>query len=164
MREIEIHELTKYINPFSLEKEPAITMASANTITNGMTIGWLGLGILWRKYCATVYIHKQRYSKQIFDKADYFSICFMSEKYKDTVKYFGTVSYRDENKIEKCGLEVINDLAPYFKDSKVVIICKKMGQSDFDINSVDDGVKAWYLKDGVHSQYYGEIIKVLVNE
>ena len=164
MKEIAIKDLSNYINPLNMESDPAIVVASDGQITNGMTIGWAGFGVLWRKYCATVYIHKQRFSKQIFDKANYFAICFMNKEQKDLIKYFGTVSYRQENKIEKCGLELINDIAPYFKDSRVVVLCRKMGQSDFDKESVDEGVKAWYQKEGVHSQYYGEIIKVLVNE
>ena len=164
MKEIRIQDLFNYINPFDLENNPAIVMCSDTKITNGMTIGWAQFGILWRKYSATVYIHKQRFSKQILDKANYFAICFMKKEHQDIVKYFGTVSYRDDDKVAKCGLEVINDNAPYFKESEVVIICKKMGQSDFDKNNVDESVKSWYQKNGVHSQYYGEIIKVLVKD
>ena len=37
-----------------------------------------------------------------------------------------------------------------------------MGKSDFDQKSVDENVYEWYQKEGVHSQYYGEIVKVLV--
>ena len=38
--------------------------------------------------------------------------------------------------------------------------CKVMGKSDFDQKSVYE----WYQKEGVHSQYYGEIVKVLVKD
>lgn len=160
MREINLNELNDYLNPFSMEHEPAIALASDGTTTNGLTIGWAGFGVLWRKPAATVYVHKKRFSKQIFDNAQYFSICFTDNK--EQLKYFGTVSGRDENKIEKCGLALnTSDKAPYFEESKLVIICKIMGKSDFDVNSVADGVADWYKKDGVHTQYYGEIIKVL---
>ena len=39
-----------------------------------------------------------------------------------------------------------------------------MGKSDFDQKSVDENVYEWYQKEGVHSQYYGEIVKVLVKD
>ena len=42
--------------------------------------------------------------------------------------------------------------------------CKVMGKSDFDQKSVDENVYEWYQKEGVHSQYYGEIVKVLVKD
>lgn len=162
MTEIDLKDLHKFINPFSLEESPAIAMATDGKRTNGLTIGWAGFGILWRKLCATVYVHKQRFSKEIFDKADYFSICFVEDK--DQIKYFGTVSGRDEDKIKKCGMKLNSeDFAPYFEESKLVVICKVMGKSDFDTNSVDEGVAQWYKRDGVHTQYYGEIVKVLKN-
>ncbi len=41
---------------------------------------------------------------------------------------------------------------------------KVMGKSDFDQKSVDENVYEWYQKEGVHSQYYGEIVKVLVKD
>ena len=57
---------------------------------------------------ATVYVHKTRYSKHIFDQAKYNSICFMDQE------------HRDENKMEKCGMTVNNeDVAPYFEESSV---------------------------------------------
>ena len=31
------------------------------------------------------------------------------------------------------------------------------------LNNVEEGVKNWYQLEGVHSQYYGEIVKVLVD-
>lgn len=114
---------------------------------------------------ATVYVHKTRYSKHIFDQAKYNSICFMDQEHKNQLGQFGCVSGRDENKMEKCGTTVNNeDVAPYFKESSVVILCKVMGKSDFDSKSVDEHVYEWYQEEGVHSQYYGEIVKVLVKD
>ena len=165
MKEIEIKDLCQYINPMEIREKPAIIVASDGKETNGMTIGWAGFGTLWRKYMATVYIHKVRYSKHIFDNADYYSICFMKPEDEKQTEYFGKVSGRDENKMEKCKMEVVSDdVAPYFANSRVVVLCHIMGKSDFDANSVDEGVYDWYQRDGVHTQYYGEIVKVLVSE
>ena len=164
MKEIEIKDLCKYINPMNMEEEPAIIVASDGNKTNGMTIGWAGFGVLWRKRMATIYIHKNRYSKHIFDRARYFSICFMKDENRKQLGYFGSVSGRDEDKMRNCGMETAVDLAPYFTNSRVTVICKVMGISDFDIGSVDDTVIDWYKKDGVHTQYYGEIMKVLVED
>ncbi len=51
---------------------------------------------------------------------------------KNQLGYFGRVSGRDENKMEKCGMTVNNqDVAPYFEESSVVILCKVMGKSGF---------------------------------
>ena len=52
------------------------------------------------------------------DTAQYYSICFLDSQYADTIKYFGTVSGKDENKMKNCGLNVVQDLAPYFENSE----------------------------------------------
>lgn len=49
MKEIEVKDLIKYINPFELKVKPAIAIASDGKETNGLTIGWAGCGVLWRK-------------------------------------------------------------------------------------------------------------------
>jgi len=165
LKEIDILNINKYKDSISLFKDGAIALAtSKNNKTNGLTIGWGSIGVLWRKPCCTVYIHKLRYSKEIFDNSDYFAVCFF-EGYKDELEYFGTHSGRNEDKIENSHLSINkNDLAPYFEESKLVIICKKMGQSDFDNNHIyEDKINNWYHQDGVHTLYFGEIVKVLEN-
>ncbi len=165
MKEININDICKYYDPLAIRPHPAITLASDGKRTNGLTIGWGSIGILWSKPMFTVYIHKQRYSKEIFDKAEYFAVCFFDDNYKNELKYFGSVSGRDEDKMKNSGLTVnTSDLAPYFEESKMVILCKMSGISDFDIHHVDPGVQDWYDKDGVHTQYNGVIQKVFVKE
>lgn len=163
MKEIPISELTKHFDPLTIKPNPAIALACDKNEINGLTIGWASLGILWSKPTMTVYVHKTRYSKHIFDNSDYFSVDYIDSK--ELLKYFGTVSGKDEDKIKNSNLTVeYLEKTPYFKESKLVVICKKMGQSDFDPNSVDEKVREWYKQDGVHTQYYGEIIKVLIKE
>ncbi|MBQ4176143.1 MAG: flavin reductase, partial [Lachnospiraceae bacterium] len=101
----------------------------------------------------------------IFDHAQYYSVCFMKPEHRKILSYFGSVSGRDENKMEKGGLHVnTEEAAPYFEESRAVVLCRVMGRSDFDPDSVDDGVRDWYRAEGVHTQYYGEIVKVLVSD
>lgn len=163
MRQIDIKDLSSYVKPFDMEEDAAIAVATDGKETNGLTVGWAGFGILWSKPCLTLYVHKTRYSKHIFDNAKYCSLCFMPKDLKNQVEYYGRVSGRDENKIQKCGMKLnTEDVAPYFEESRAVILCRIMGKSDFDVNNVDSRVLSWYQKDGVHTQYYGEIVKVLV--
>ncbi len=161
LKEISVSELCRYINPMNMEQDCAIAMASDGKEADGLTIGWAGFGVLWGKPTATVYVHETRYSRHIFDNAEYFSISFPEDK--NLIRYFGTVSGRDEDKL--AGKNISYDAeAPYLLDSRVVILCRIMGKSRFDKDSVDEGVKDWYAKSGVHTQYYGEILKVLVSE
>ena len=165
MREIPVKELFSYIDPFAIHEEPAIALATDGKETNGLTIGWAEYGVLWSKPAATVYVHKTRYSKHIFDGAEYYTIDYLKPEHKDVLGYFGSVSGRDENKMEKCGLKTVtDDLAPYFAESRLVVICRVMGKNDFDPASVDTGVAAWYAREGVHTLYHGEVVKLLIAE
>ncbi len=165
MREISIEEFGKLYQPFSIKPNPAMAIASDGERTNGLTIGWGSVGILWNKPIFTVYVHATRYSKEVFDNAEYFSVCFYENEYRKQLGYFGRVSGRDEDKMNNVGLTVnSNDVAPYFDEACLVVLCKNVGRSDFDVNHVDGYAFDWYSKDGVHTQYYGEIVKVLVKD
>ncbi|MCR4880110.1 MAG: flavin reductase [Bacilli bacterium] len=166
-KEISFKEISNYKDPVSLFSEGCVAVVENKEKANPITIGWGGLGTLWSKPMCTVFIHEVRYSKHMFDEADTFSVCFFAPKYNPiAIKYFGTVSGRDEDKIKNSGLTLEHlENTPYLKEAELVIICKKMGQTKFDVNHVpEERIKGWYQKDGVHSIYCGEIIKVLRKE
>ena len=165
MKEIPVKELFSYIDPFAIHEDPAIALATDGKETNGLTIGWAEYGVLWSKPAATVYVHKTRYSKHIFDGAEYYTIDYLKPEHKDVLGYIGSVSGRDENKMEKCGLKTVtDDLAPYFAESRLVVICRVMGKNDFDPAGVDAGVAGWYAREGVHTLSHGEVVKLLIAE
>ena len=163
--QIKLEEITQYKDPFSLFSEWAAATATGKEKTNSLLIGWGGLGVLWSRPCCTVYIHETRYSRKVFDEADSFSVCFFSkEKYLKPLEYLGQASGYQEDKIAGSGLNLLKeDGIPYFEEAELVILCKKMGQSKFDLNKIDHPQRIidWYSRDGVHTLYYGEIVKVL---
>ena len=92
-----------------------------------MTASWGGLGVLWRKNVAFIFIRPQRFTKGFVDEAEKFSLTFFDESYRKQLSYLGTVSGKDENKIEKAELTVEHENgAPIFKEAETVIICRKL--------------------------------------
>ncbi|MDD4153792.1 MAG: flavin reductase [Bacilli bacterium] len=161
-KEIKLQDIQQDKHVFDLFSDGAIALANSGTRINGLTIAWGSLGILWNKPTCVVYIHETRYSRLIFDEADCFSVCFFDAAYDSQIDYFGRVSGRDIDKIKESGLRVQEDNGtPYFAEAKLVILCRKMAQSQFDLDKISEGkIKKWYEKDGVHTIYYGEIVKV----
>lgn len=161
LREVGLDEIAKYKDPFKLFSEGAIALADDTKEINGLTIGWGSIGTLWRKPILSLYVHEVRYTRHILDNASGFSICFIEDK--EQLRYFGTVSGKDENKILNSKLTVnYVDGIPYFEESDLVIVCKKVGQSKFEVEKIDiPNIVDWYSEDGVHTIYQGEIIKVL---
>ena len=70
-----------------------------------------------------------------------------------------------ENKIEKSGLTLKEDIAPYFEEATLVIFCKKLYAQPLDKELFLDkeAVEKFYSgadADNFHTTYVGEIVKV----
>ena len=165
-KEIKPAEICQFKNPIDLFGQGAVTMVAKGDTVNPMTIAWGSIGVLWRKPCMSVYIHKTRYSKVLFDAADRFAVCFFGPGYEEELSYFGSASGRDEDKNAKRALTLVKeDGYFYYEEAELVVFCKKMGQTDFDLAHVEPApIKAWYEKSGVHTIYCGEIVKALRKE
>ncbi|MCR5078468.1 MAG: flavin reductase family protein [Bacilli bacterium] len=157
-------DIASYKDPVSLFGEGCVAVVENKEKANPITLGWGGVGVLWGKPMCTVFIHESRYSKHMFDEADSFSACFFAKEHNPiAIKYFGTASGRDEDKIAKSGMTLSRqDGIPYLEEAEFVILCKKLTQTKFDLDKVPEGkYHDWYSRDGVHSIYFGEIVKVL---
>ncbi len=160
---IDISEIT--LNPFTkIGKEWMLITAKNNNAVNTMTASWGGLGVMWGKNVAFIGIRPQRYTKQFIDNTDTFSLCFFDEKYKNTLSYLGTVSGKDENKIEKSGLTLntYNDI-PFFEESNCFITCKKLYAQELQSKCFIDNTldNKWYENKDYHTIYFGEITNIV---
>ena len=133
---------------------------------NAMTIAWGGVGILWGREVVTVYIRNTRYTKHMLDDSQYFSVSFFDDKYKDKLAYCGKVSRRDEDKITNAKFtRSYEDGVLYLKEAKITFILKKIYQVDMPLDGVDEKiVNRYYKPNEMHTQYVGEIVKVIVEE
>ena len=77
----------------------ALLTAGNKESYNTMTISWGGLGTLWSKPTATVYVKPVRYTYKFMEANDYFTISFFSEKYRDALTLLGTKSGKDGDKV-----------------------------------------------------------------
>lgn len=132
---------------------------------NAMTASWGGLGILWGKRVAFVFVRPQRYTKEFIDKNEKLSLSFFDDSSRKMLNYMGTVSGRDEDKIAASGLhvEMVNS-APVFKESRMALICRKLYEQPMTEESfVDKELAAQhYAQKDFHTMYVVEIEKILV--
>lgn len=161
MKEIKVESL--HNDPFTMiGKEWMLVSAEHEGKVNTMTASWGGMGILWNKKVAFVFLRPQRYTKEFVDAQDVLTLSFYDEEYRKTLSYLGTVSGRNEDKIAKSGLHVDHiEGAPYFREANTVLVCRKLYAQELkedcflDTSLID---KNYPLKD-YHTMYVCEIEK-----
>ena len=130
---------------------------------NTMTASWGGLGILWNKPMATIYIRPQRYTFEFLEKYDTFTLSFVSPQWKKQLAHCGAVSGRDEDKFAACGFHVAAaGQAPYIQEADLVLVCRKRYWNDLDPAHMDAEALTNYQAEDYHRMYLGEITQVLV--
>lgn len=131
---------------------------------NTMTASWGGVGILWNKEVAFVFIRPQRYTKEFIDAQDQITLSFYDESYRKTLSYLGTISGKDEDKIAKANLHpIVEEGAVYFEEANTVLICKKLFEQPLDPKGFFDPalIEKNYPNNDFHAMYIVEITKVL---
>ena len=152
------------INPFTkLSKEWALVTAGDKEKSNTMTVSWGGTGVLWGKNVVFIFIRESRYTKDFIDNGEFFSLSFLSEKYRDALKYCGAHSGRGEDKWAKAGLTpATRHGIPYPDEANLVFLCRKMAAVPIEEASFTDKaiMHQWYGDHDMHTMYVGEIIEV----
>ena len=67
---------------YKIDKEWAVLTCGKKEKFNMMTISWGGLGTLWHKPIATIYVRPNRYTNEFIENNDYFTLSFYDEEYK----------------------------------------------------------------------------------
>ncbi len=166
MKEINIRDVKENVVKL-LADNWALLTAKDGEGCNPMTVSWGGIGALWGKDAATVYVRESRYTKTLMDNETHFSLCFFSEAHKDSLKICGTKSGRDYDKVKETGLTpVYDEKAPYFKEAELVLICRKRAVQLLDESSFldDEIMPKWYSDHDMHYIYFSEIEKVLISD
>lgn len=165
-KEMAIEEVR--LNPFDkIGKEWMLITAGDQEAHNTMTASWGGLGFLWGKNVATVYIRPQRYTKSFVDTKERFTLSFYSEQYRSALNICGSKSGRDCAKETEAGLTPFSvDGTMAFEEADLILVCRKLYHQAmlpecFDVDGEDE---KWYANKDYHVMYIAEIEKVYVRE
>lgn len=132
---------------------------------NTMTASWGGLGVLWGKNVATIYVRPQRYTYEFLERGDYFTLSFLPGEYREALNFCGSRSGREVDKVAHCGLTPAYGQgdAPYFTEAGLALVCRKLYFADIDpahfLDEELDGKN--YPNKDYHRMYIGEIVEAL---
>lgn len=144
----------------------ALLTAGSLANFNTMTVSWGGLGTLWNKSVATVYVRPCRHTFGYMENNEYFTISFYPEDYKKDLAVLGKLSGRDGDKVAKTSLTPIaaeNSIT--FSQAKLTLVCKKLYAQDLDPSAIpQDIMEASYAVEPVHKMYIGEVVQILTED
>ena len=148
-------------------KNGAFLSVRSGTKVNTMTIGWGYIGIMWNKPYFMVLVRPQRYTNELLEDAEDFtiSIPFGSEMNKE-LGVCGTKSGRDIDKseiVEFIPSEITK--SPVIKGCDMYYECKIRFKQLMNREEFPEDVKsANYPQKDYHYMYFGEIIECYSND
>ncbi|HJC42776.1 MAG TPA: flavin reductase family protein [Candidatus Mediterraneibacter gallistercoris] len=163
-KEIPVSEME--FNPFDkISKQWMLVTAGDTESSNTMTASWGGVGIMWGKPVATVYIRPQRYTKKFIDKNEYFTLSFLPEEYRKALNVCGSVSGRNvPDKWQEAGLHPVEiEGTTAVEEAEEIFVCRKLyAQEMLPECFIDTECDTkWYPEKDYHTMYIAEIVKVL---
>lgn len=134
---------------------------------NTMTASWGGIGWLWNKPVAFVFIRPERYTHQFIDSSSRLTLSFYSEAYRKVLQLCGTQSGRNTDKVVATGLTPVTlpTGAITFAQSRLTLDCRKLFKAPMQESHFIDSelLDKWYgAHGGLHDVYVVEIEDVYV--
>ncbi len=145
------------------DKQWALLTAGTEGNFNTMTIGWGGLGTLWGKPVATVYVKPIRYTHRFMEENEYFTVSFYPANCRRALSVCGSLSGRDGDKIGVAGLHPrFLGRAVTFLEAEKTLVLRKLYRQDLDLNAIPADVKSrYYVGEPPHTFYVGEVVEIL---
>lgn len=136
---------------------------------NTMTASWGGMGVLWGRETAFVFVRPTRYSFAFFNESALFSLSFFDPSRHDALEFCGAHSGRDYDKAEAAGLTPIVFTGGRsaggigFQEASETIVCRTLYTHDFDpARFLDPAISGNYPDKDYHRMFIGEILGLRV--
>lgn len=165
----------EYINPLdyaneilSAVKNGVLLSTNADGTQNFMTISWGSFGIEWNRQIFTAFVRESRYSKELMDKTNEFTVClpFENKNDKNAIAFCGTKSGRDIDKASVCGLTEVNGDKIGCKalaELPLTLECKVLYKSVQKFSELSDDIqKRFYPSADPHTAYTAEVVSAYV--
>ena len=147
----------------AFKKDWALVTAGKPGDFNTMTISWGGVGTLWEKDVATVYVKPVRYTHDFMEKSEFFTVSFFPEDCREDLALLGTKSGRDGDKVAETKLTPIEiGETVGFREASVTLLCRKIYRQDLDKAAIpSDVIEKYYTEEVPHTMYIGEVLDVI---
>lgn len=140
---------------------------------NMMTASWGGIGWLWNKPVAFVFVRPERHTHAFLEQNDWLTLSFYGTEpeMRKVMNFCGSASGRDHDKARETGLVpcATEHGAVTFGQARLTLECRKLFRSQFtEEQFLDREVLArWYNErpgGSLHTMYVAEIANVYVKD
>lgn len=164
MKKLDIKDLSENFFETISKEWMLITSGNAGKF-NTMTASWGGIGFLWNKPVAFIFVRPERYTFEFIEKNEFLTLSFLGDENRAIYNICGTQSGRDTDKVKGSGLKPI--LTPEghitFEQARLTLECRKLySQALKPENFIDQNpLEKWYKEHGgFHEMYIVEIVNV----
>ena len=160
-------------------KKAALVTTKSKGIVNSMTISWGQIGVEWNKLIFTIYIRTGRYTHQMLEESNEFTLNIgFGEKVDKITAFCGTKSGASIDKISALGLTLIPGKSietPGIKELPLTLECKIIYKQLQDQNAILPSVKKHFYPENIpsdhprsnsdyHTMFCGEIVGAYIVE
>lgn len=170
---INLFENIKY-NELSREMLEQLMRGAFLTVKEGdrlntMTIAWGSIGYMWNKPIFTVLVRYSRYTYDLIDRAEDFTVSLpLHGQLREELNFCGSKSGRDVDKINECKLKLKASnivTSPVLEDCDLHFECKIVYKQPMDPSVLNEIIKnKMYPNDDYHMMYFGEIVASYIRE
>lgn len=149
----------------TISKEWMLITAGSSEKFNTMTASWGGIGFLWNKPVAFIFVRPERYTFGFIEKNEFLTLSFLGEENRNIYNICGTKSGRDTDKVKESGLKPITtpEGQVTFEQARLTLECRKLYKQTLKPDSFLDKkpLEKWYNEQGgLHEMYIVEIVNV----
>ena len=164
MKKTELKALAKE-NAFDLiGREWMLVTSGTKEKFNTMTASWGGIGWLWNRPVAFVFIRPERYTHEFIERESRLTLSFYREDCRGILQFCGSKSGRDVDKVKETGLKpvALESGAMTFEQARLTLDCRKLFKSPMSAaNFIDKSIlEKWYGSQpggSLHDVYVVEI-------
>jgi len=134
---------------------------------NTMTASWGGVGWLWNRPVAFVFVRPERYTHEFMERNERVTLSFFDESHRKALQICGTKSGRDGDKEKEAGLTPMatEDGSVSFSEARLMLDCRKLFKTEMTAEAfLDKSILGRWYGDypggSMHSMYVAEIEKV----
>lgn len=144
-----------------------LVSTSEKTGPNVMTIGWGITGVLWGRPVFVVFVRSSRYTYQVLENANDFTLNIPYRDMEKQVSICGTISGRTINKFKEAGLDLLSSRkvkSPIIKQCVAHAECSIIYRTPLEKERIPNSVKFYYSGDDYHEAYFGEILEAYADK